>query len=316
MKKFLLFSITLLTLLIISSCGTARESLPAADKPVIYTTIYPVYDFTRKIGGEQLEVINIVPPGAQPHSFEPSSKRVAEISKALLLIYNGAGMEAYMPKLAKTLENAGVKLVDTSQGIPLLANPEIRRHDGHDEHPAEPHGEYDPHIWLSPSRAVRQSQSICQALCDADPQNRELYEANLRSLQEELQLLDREFRTTLDKCRKKELVVSHAAFQYLTDDYGLEQIPLMGTHADAEPGPATLKEAIRIVKDNNIAYIFADPFDSPKIAQTVAAETGAAILPLNSLGALTEYERQAGKDYLQVMRDNLANLKKGLEYMP
>lgn len=314
MKRLYLLSIMgLLVILILNSgCGATKSSLSTDTKPTIYTTIYPVYDFTKKIGGDRVVVINVAPIGAQPHSFEPSSKMVAELSRAKLFIYNGAGMEHYIPKLSQTLQGYGVKLVDTSNGISLLKNEEEDHEEGGSE--TDSHGEYDPHIWLSPTRAAQQSQSIYQALSELDPTNAAYYQANLQSFQQELKLLDQEYRLILSKCPQKDLIVSHAAFNYLTEDYGLRQVPLIGVNAEAEPGPATLRDTIMFIKNNSIKYVFRDPLDSPRLAQTLSEETGVIVLPLNSLGSLSEKETLEGQDYLSVMRLNLTNLAKGLGY--
>lgn len=313
-KKSLLLSIFALILLLIlsSGCSTVRKPLPANSKLIVYTTIYPVYDFTKKIGGERVEVINVIPLSAQSHSFEPSTKMVAELSRAKLLIYNGAGMENFIPKLSQTLQGSGVKLVDTSKGLSLLKNEEEENEEEEHEEGETENGEYDPHIWLSPTRAAQQSQAIYQALAELDPSNAAYYLANLQSFQQELKLLDQEYRSVISNSLQKNLIISHAAFAYLANDYGLRQIPLMGVNAEAEPGPATLKEVIQFFEQNKLRYVFWDPLDSPKLVQTLTDATGAIVLPLDSLGAMNEKELQAGQDYLSVMRTNLANLKKGL----
>lgn len=316
MKCIFLFLTILLVLL--SGCD-ARSKTPTSDdtdKLTVYTSIYPVYDFTQKIGGDKIKVINIVPAGSQPHSFEPSTQTVAKLSKAKLFIYNGAGMEHYLPKLSQTLANTGVKLVNTSQLIHLIPTDGHQdAEEGHgDEEDEHNHGEYDPHIWLSPTRAIEQGQAIYQALAEIDPDNQAYYEANFTKFRLELEDLDSDFRETLSQCPSKDIIVSHAAFTYLTEDYGLNQVSLMGINADAEPGPATLKNTVDYIKENNIPYVFWDPLDNPKLLQTLSQETGAEILSLNSLGALGEKEIDAGEDYLSIMRTNLENLQKGLGY--
>lgn len=309
-KKFLLVLVVIL-LFLSSGCNTVVNKPVSNDKITVYTSIYPVYDFTKRIGGDKISVVNIVPAGAQPHSFEPSTQLVAQLSKASLFIYNGAGMEHYLPKLAQTLADTSVRLVDTSSDIELLSAE--HHHEESEEHHDHDHGEYDPHIWLSPARALKQSQTICQALAEADPLNAEYYQANLEKFRQELETLHKEYLTLAD-CPHKDVIVSHAAFTYLTYDYGLRQLSLMGINADAEPGPLTLKNTIKYIKENKIRYIFWDTLDNPKLAQTLSQESGAEVLPLNSLGALGAKDLQAGEDYLSVMRANLTNLKKGLGY--
>jgi len=314
-KIWLCFLVCLCLALPASGCKTAGQPALQDNKLIVYTSIYPVQFFAQRIGGDKVQVLNIVPSGAQPHSFEPSTRTVAELSRSKLFIYNGAGMEHYLAKLAPVLEEAGVKLVDTSTGIELLSNQEHEHETpehadsatGHHEH-----GEFDPHIWLSPKRAMQQGQNIYQALAEIDPANTAYYEDNLHKLQQELEQLDQDFQTTLGKCASRYLVTSHAAFTYLAADYSLQQIPVMGANAEAEPGPATFKDIIQFIKKHNIRYIFQDPLDNPRVSETISSETGASILPLNSLGALSAEEIAAGQDYFTVMYENLANLTKGL----
>jgi len=297
-----------------SGCGTVQGTGGENDKPLVYTSIYPLTYFTQQIGGDRIELVSIIPAGAQPHSFEPSSKTVASISKARLFIYNGAGMEHYISELAPILQSSGVKLVDTSENVQLLRIEEAEEHS--EEETSHEHGEYDPHIWLSPARATQQSQAICQALAEIDPENAAYYQDNLDRFLQELQRLDQDFRSALAPHRGKKLVVSHAAFRYLAEDYGLEQLPLMGVNAEAEPASGTLGKTINLIREHSLPYVFWDPLDSPKLVETLRADTGVAVLPLNSLGTLTAKELQEGKDNLSVMRDNLASLQKGLEGQP
>lgn len=316
MRKVLVFSLLILLIIpaLTSGCRTAQGTGSENDKPLVYTSIYPLTYFTQQIGGNRIEVVSILPDGAQPHSFEPSSQTVANISKAQLFIYNGAGMEHYISELAPILQSSGVKLVDTSENVSLLRIEETEEHS--EEEDSHEHGEYDPHIWLSPARAAQQSQAICQALVEIDPENAAYYQDHLDKFLQELQTLDQDFRSALAPHRGKKLVVSHAAFRYLAEDYGLEQLPLMGVNAEAEPASGTLGKTIDLIREHNLPYVFWDPLDSPKLVETLRADTGVAVLPLNSLGTLTAKELQEGRNYLTVMRDNLASLQKGLEGQP
>lgn len=319
--------------LVLAGCNTAsspasqqENASPAPDKIKVYTSIYPLYDFAGKIGGDKIELINLVPAGAEPHDFEPSTRQIAEISKAELFIYNGAGLEHYLDTLKEALKGTPIILVNTSAGLDLLKS-EHEDEDEHHDHEQEAaslephdeehdHGGLDPHIWLSPGNAGKQGEAIMQALTQIDPGNQEFYEKNYASFKAELVKLDNEYRDTLSKCKKKDIVVSHQAFGYLARDYGLNQIPVRGLNAEAEPTPGKMKEIINTVKEHDIKYIFFESLISPKVSEAIAREVQAETLVLNPIGGLTEKELQAGQDYFSIMRENLANLQTALEYQP
>ncbi len=321
-NRFILLSFFLFLFAVSSTaCGqktatTAnKESQPPA-RLTVYTSIYPMYDFTQKIGGNRVNVINIVPTGADPHSFEPSTKLLAELTKARLFIYNGAGMEHYLEKLQEAVKGSPLVLVETSAGLDLIKGEHEDKHDHHKEFEKHDHSGLDPHTWLSPRNAIQQGEKIFQALIQADAVNKDYYEKNYQAFKEELAKLDLAYKETLAKCKKKEIVVSHDAFGYLARDYGLKQLPVRGLSPHAEPTPGKIKEIINIVKKNKINYIFFETLVSPKVSETIARETNTQILILNPVGGLTEQELQAGKDYFSIMLDNLETLKIALEYQP
>jgi zinc transport system substrate-binding protein len=305
-NQLLFITILVVTFTITSSGCTLKElffqrtNVSNSSLPVVYTSIYPLYDFTKKIGGEKITVINLTPFGAEPHSFEPSPKLLAKLSKASLFLYNGAGMEPYLEKLLDTLQEEPLLMVEASQGIKLIKEDEV----------------IDPHFWLSPSCALIMGQNILQALIQIDPDNKTYYEKNFHTFAEKLTELDEDYKKTLAKYSGAKIVVTHQAFNYLCQEYGLEQIPIMGLHADAEPTPGKLKEISKLIKKEKIKYLFSEVLFSPKVATTIAQETGASILQLHPLGSLSQKELEAGKDYFRVMKDNLKNLQTALEMEP
>lgn len=316
---FILIIYCLFCLLGCSKSTDVQTVNPA--KPIVYTSIFPIYDFTQKIGGDKIEVINLLPAGTQAHSFEPSTKMMIKLSKASLFLYNGAGMEPYIEKFQATLKSSSLLMVDTSTGIELLeVNDHHHSHDHEKKNGSHEHGTnfryetitYDPHIWLSPKKAICQAQNILKAIGEIDPLNQAYYERNFENLKENLLQLDQDYQSELAKCEKKVLVVSHAAFNYLCQDYGLTQIPVMGLSAEAEPTPHKMKEVIDLVTKYQLSCLFLEAVENPRAIKTIARETQTQTLILHPLGSLTAEEIKAGKDYFQIMVDNLANLKKGL----
>lgn len=284
----------------------------AGGKISVYTTLYPLYDFASQVGGDRVEVVNLLPPGAEPHHWEPGSKEMVALEKTDVFVYCGAGLEPWVERVLKNTGGNKV-VVDASQGVNLLKLSESEEHDdvkeqgqGQDGHGA---GAIDPHIWLDPQNAVVMVNAIFDALVEADPGGREYYSSNAAAYKGELARLDSDYKATLEGAATKKIVVSHAAFGYLAHRYGLEQIAVRGLTADAEPTPAKMVEIVNLVRKNNIKYIFYESMVDPGVSQTIARESGAGTLVLNPLAGLTSEEIAAGKNYITVMRENLANIK-------
>jgi zinc transport system substrate-binding protein len=295
----------------LGGCGKEEEAGATKldqknDKLIVYTTIYPLYDFAQKIGGEFIQVHQIIPPGSEAHHFEPSAKLLATLSQADILIFNGADMEPWITKVKGALEKSQLHFVNSSQNVTLLKTIEEQSHENEDHH--ENHA-VDPHIWLSPFNAKLQCQAICDAFVEKDYVHAGYYKENYGQLVEQLNQLDAEYRYALGKCTKKELIVSHNSFGYLARDYGLIQIPIRGLAAEAEPTPGKIKEIIALAKEHDIRYIFYESLIDPKVSRVIAEEAGLKTLELNPLGNLSLKELERGEDYFSVMRANLANLK-------
>lgn len=291
-----------------SSPSTEVTGSTEGNRKQVYTSIYPVYYLTYRIAADGIDVELIMPPSADPHNWEPSPKQMAKLESCTLFIYNGAGLEPWASKvgnLAKSSDIAVLELASALEGKLLAVSKEHQHHHNSD---------YDPHFWQDPVLAKDMAADIRDALIKADPHNTNLYRQNYARLAKDLDDLHNEYETTLARCRKKEIVVTHQAFGYLAKRYNLEQIPIMGVSAESEPTPARLAELSQLLIDLNIGYVFTEPFTGPQIAQVLASETGAEILELNPIGGLTQEEMDSGADYLSLMRDNLEQLKVALEY--
>jgi len=311
-KAIFIGIVALLVFLSLLLTGCSRENISGTngDKVKIYTTIFPLYDFAKHIGGEYVEVKSILPPGAEAHDFEPSMKDMVELNNSRVFVYNGAGFETWINKVVENLDPEKTIIVDASEGIPLKKE-ELEHDHAHEED--HDHGDYDPHIWLNPMLAKEQALNIQKALVKADPVHEEEYKKNYASLAKQLDELDQEFKEVVDKARKKQFVTSHQSFGYFADRYGLEQIAVTGLSPSAEPGQKELQAIIEVVKKNHLHYIaFGDLVES-KVAETVLRETGAEAVRLHTLENVTKEELQANKTYINLMKENLQTIKKVLE---
>ncbi|NLO38573.1 MAG: zinc ABC transporter substrate-binding protein [Ruminiclostridium sp.] len=311
--------VLLLTIVLVCGC-TAHRAAPAVqgDKITVYTSFYTMYDFAQKIGGDKVNIINMVPSGMEPHDWEPSPKDIAGLSGADLFIYNGAGMEGWADKVLDSIGSSKLIAVETTKDIPM--EKATQTHSEHtDEHDEDYNGdfyegfEYDPHVWLNPMNAKLQMKAIRDGLIQADPRNSSFYQERFEDYSGRLDALDQAYSLAAAGFMKKEIVVSHEAFGYLCHAYGLEQLAIKGISSDSEPTPGRMAEMIDFVREHEVKVIFFEELASPKVAEAIARETGARTMLLNPLEGLSEENLRAGKDYFSVMEENLEALKQALQ---
>lgn len=296
-----------------SSSGTSAES---ESKLTVVASFYPMYDFTNRIGGERINLSNMVPAGSEPHSWEPTSADIISLEKADVFIYNGAGMEHWVNSVLSALENDKLIAVETAANLELRAG-HSHEH-GEDEHEDEQETEHDndsldPHVWLDPLLALEQMRVITDALIEADPDGKNYYESNFNDAEKDFKQLDQEFHEQLEAFAGYDLIVTHEAFGYLAGAYGLNQIGISGLSPEEEPSPARMAEIIDLAQEREIKVVFFEALVSPKVAETIAEAIGANTAVINTLGGLTDEQRAAGADYISVMRENLKVIVENFE---
>ncbi|OGI25733.1 MAG: hypothetical protein A3E38_03140 [Candidatus Moranbacteria bacterium RIFCSPHIGHO2_12_FULL_54_9] len=264
----------------------------------IVATFYPLEAFARAVGGDAVTVASIVPAGVEPHDYEPTIENILSTYQADIFLLNGAGVDAWAEKIRPDLERRGIAVVQMSDIVSLSDD-------------AEPLA--DPHFWLDPILAKQEVASIRDILVSRDPQQRVTYTENAARFSRELDILDAAYRSGLADCRLHTIVTSHDAFAYLAKRYGFTALAVSGMSPEAEPSPRTLAEIANTARTQGVRYIFFETLVSPKVAQTLAQAVGAQTLVFNPLEGLTDEDRQAGADYLSVMRDNLDNVRTALE---
>ncbi|MHB1127251.1 MAG: metal ABC transporter solute-binding protein, Zn/Mn family [Bacillota bacterium] len=280
-------------IVITAGCGPRPGD---SDRMRIVATFYPLAFFAREIGKDLIAVDTLVPVGVEPHEWEPALRDMDGIAKARLFIYNGAGLEPWANRLIEGLGPRSPRTVEASQGIELIPG--------------------DPHVWLDPLGAKHIVERIRDALVEVDPANGDQYRSNAGELVQRLEALDTAYSTKLAGARGRQIVTSHRAFGYLARRYGLEQVAILGLIPDTEPRPDELVQIIQLIRHQKISYIFHETLVSPKLAQTIANETGAQTLVLNPVEGLTPEESTAGKDYFTLMQENLDNLSLALDVTP
>ena len=286
---------------------------PAPGKIAVAASIVPLGDFCQKIGGDQVSVTVLVPPGASPHTYEPSPTAVARAMAARVFVYVGAGLDPWAERLVKAQRNPGQAVVEAVAGIPLLKDVEEQEHEEHAAH--EPgkaehhhHEAGNPHVWLDPVLAEDICRSIAQALIKVDPEHKETYEVNLAKYLGQLQTLNQDIKETVATFRLRDYVCFHPAYTYFSRRYGLKEVGVIEASPGREPSPGHLQKIIAAIRSTGVKAVFAEPQFSPRVAEVIAREAGVKVLFLDPLGGRPPY----GSDYVQLMRHNLAILAQAL----
>lgn len=286
-KKIISGVLALLMGIMLIGCKTNAKTVTqsaANDKLNITVSIYPLKEFTQKIGGDKVEVKCLVPDNMEPHDYEPKTKDFKELTDSKAFIYNGLGMEEWVDDVNESIKANNVLIVDSSTGV------EVRKE-----------GEaIDPHIWLSPKNVEIQSENIKNALIKLDEKNKDYYEENYRNFKEELEGLYNEYKPKFDALNKKNFITGHAAFGYLCRDFGLTQKSVENLFAEGEPTPKQLEGLVNFCKDDNIKTVFSESLASPKVSETLAKEVDAKVVPI-----LTLESNENNKSYIEAMRYNL-----------
>ena len=327
MKKILfiilVFVIFLGGIFIISQKLTKNraENKDDSNKISIVSTLFPIYDFAKEIGGDKVSVTLLLPPGLEAHSFEPKPSDIIKINQANIFLYTGELMEPWADDIIKGVSK-DVKVVDSSSGVNLIEGFE-HEHDEDDEHEDgyedehEQEGEddhhLDPHIWLDFENAKIMARNIASALEEVDPENTAYYQNNLENYNLKLSALDDAYRATLADCESREIIHGgHYAFGYLAKRYNLNYQAAKSFSPNSEPTASDLIYLVEEIKTSNINHIFYEELLSPKIAETLASETKTKLLLLNAAHNLTRDDYESGKTFISIMRDNLESLSLGL----
>lgn len=299
--------IAALVLVLIAVINHASNPVIGTKKIKIVTTLYPLYDFAKKIGQDKAEVTLLLPPNVSAHNFEPKPSDIVKINQADIFIYTGRFMEPWAEKIIKSISNKNLVVVDASIGIKLMSAIY------HDED--EPIGSTDPHIWLDFNNDKTIIQTITHSIVEKDKVNAGYYMKNADLYKAELSALDKNYIKSLSSCKSNEIIYAgHYAFGYMADQYDLKYVAAQGVSPDAEPTPKDLIHLIKQIKKNKIKYIFYDNLSSPKIALTLSKETHTSLLHLNPAHNISKKDYLNNKtSFLSIMQDNLDNLKIGLE---
>ncbi len=295
----------------LASCRPEKPLAPKVRLKVV-TTLFPLYDFARQVGGEKAAVSLLLPPGVEPHSFEPRPGDIVRVHDADVFVYTGAFMEPWAAAIVKGAQRPDLVVVDAGAGVRLLAE---KGEDGEGHHHHGDGGEHpDPHIWLDFANAQIMVDNILAGFVKKDPRNRAFYEKNAIAYKQKLRDLDEQFRKGLASCGTRVFVHGgHFAFQYLARRYNLSYVSLYGFSPNAEPSPRHVADIVREIRRHDVRFVFYEQLLQPRLADTVARETGARLLPLSGGHNVAKSEMEKGITFISIMENDLSNLRTGLQ---
>jgi zinc transport system substrate-binding protein len=310
MKKNILLPFILLISLVITACSAEKEQTDnKKEQLTIYSTVFPLQYFTERIGGKYVTVNTIYPPGADEHTFEPSQKDMIKLADSDLFFYIGLGLEGFVESAKESLKNENVSLIPTAED--LILDP-AEEHEAHDDHEDDGHGDFNPHVWLDPVYSKEMAAVIRDSLIEKMPQNKETFNQNYQKLADELDQLNSEFESTIQTAKHKEILVTHAAFSYWEQRYGLEEISISGLSTTNEPTQRELENIISLADKQGLHYILFEQNVQSKLAEIVQKEIDAKALPVHNLGILTKENIKDNETYFTLMEQNLESLKTAL----
>lgn len=308
----------------------ADTGSPEDDRPVVAVTLFPYYDFVRQVAGDRVKLELVVPAGMDSHSFEPTPADLIKIQESDVFFYNGGHMEHWVEEVLDSLDTSQLTAVSMMDHVEVLEEEIVEGmedaehdhgeedHDHQEEHVLEPgeigEVEYDEHIWTSPVNAMKIVREICQVLSREDPANAAVYEENADRYEERLAGLDQAFRETVAEGSRDMIVVADRfPFRYLAETYGIDyRAAFSGCGGDTEPSARTIAYLIDQVRDRELPAVYYLELSSHRVAEIISEETGAKPLLFHSCHNVTRQEFDEGVTYLQLMEQNVENLKIGL----
>lgn len=328
MRRIICFLVmtAVLTTGLLSGCAYGQKKNDG--KITVVTTCFPPYDFARAVAGDTADITMLLSTGAEAHSYEPTPRDIAEIQNCDIFICIGGEDEVWVDSILKAVDNDSMTVIRLFDYAELLeeeavagASPDGHDHHHHNnsendhEHDSEVSEDHaDGHIWTSPENAVKCVQAIEDAFCEKYIENSEFYRSNAEEYIKRLEQLDSDFRKIAENTGEKVIIVGDRfPFRYLAHEYGLEYFAAFsGCSSESEPSVYTMAFLIDEILEHNTDTVFYLEFSTRKLAEKLCDATGAKMLPLNSCHNVSKEDFSSGVTYIDLMYENLKNLKEAL----
>jgi zinc transport system substrate-binding protein len=267
----------------------------------VVTSFYPLAFIADRVAGRYNDVVDLTPPGVEPHEYELTVRQVAQVDLAGVGFYEGGVAPSVDQAMTvdspdHTLDVAdvvGLQAPVSGSGVETTSD------------------DRDPHFWLDPVLMQRAARAFVVTMARADPRHATYYRRQGDRLVHDLGRLDHDYATTLASCRTRTIVVSHDAFEYLARRYHLDVVPIAGLEPDAEPSLQRLHDLAGVIRDADVTTVFFETLASPDLARSLAGDLGLDTAVLDPIEGLTSADPHA--TYLTLMRQNLAALAKAGE---
>lgn len=285
--------VVVLAVLALAAC-TDRGRDQHGQAPTVVASLFPVADFSRAIGGDRVTVRLLLPPGVEAHAFEPAPSDIVSIGHAGIFVYTGRLLEPWLQGILQSETARPGAVIDAGAGVDTGTLS-------------------DPHYWLDLDNARIMVENILAALVARDPSSAGYYRSNAEAYIKKLAELDERYRRALATCERRVIVTGgHASYGYLAKRYGLQQAAAYGSSPDAEPSPQDLARLTDILRKEGGGVVFHEELLDPRVARTIAAETGAKLLLLHGAHNISRDEQMRGATFLSLMEQNLGHLREGL----
>jgi zinc transport system substrate-binding protein len=316
-KTTLYVAVTIIAVVIIAAVAYVAFSHPAGSQSAsgnsdsglqVVTSFRPITLLVEPVAGDHASVTQILPPGAEPHEYEPTPNDAFAIQNAKILFYDGPFMEPWADRLA-TAANPGIVRASFFDAIPTSLFAQLKT-----DNPAFPDPEQDPHIWLSPQLAEYYVQDIADKLSAADPANATAYQTNAAEYEERLKKLDADYKTGLKNCTTRTFLTSHAFLNYQAAAYNLTALSITGLSPDAEPSVQQMAAILGTAKADNVKGVIAETDEVEALSQSVATELGLPLYPYTTMEVLPSGTLSADdNDYVAIMENNLQQMRQTLQ---
>ena len=298
MKKLLILILILSIAISISGCKTEKSS---TENLKIVTTIFPAYDFAKQICGDLADVNMLLKPGMESHAYDPTARDIINIKNADIFIYTGGESESWANEILSSVDKEKTTIISMLDVVNTPIEKDTHEHNHN-------HVKFDEHVWTSPKKAIDITKSISNAVISSDSKNKDIYAENTNKYIKKLQELDEAFAEI--EFKKPLIIGDRFPFSYLADDYDIEYYSAFpGCSEETEPGAKTMAELIEKIQTNNISTVFYIEFSNQRIANTISEATGCKKLMLHSCHNLSKEDFENQKTYLQLMHENLNNIK-------
>jgi zinc transport system substrate-binding protein len=297
MKRWMVAAVTLG---LVATLATGCRGPRSGDHTVV-ASFYPLYFIAERVAGRYNDVIDLTPPGVEPHEYELTVRQVAEIDLARVGFYE----HGVAPSIDQAMANDSPAHVLDVASVVDLAGPVTG------SGVESTSDDKDPHFWQDPTLMAEATRAFADTMAGADPAHASYYRNQGARLVQDLNRLDAAYSRTLASCRIRTVVVSHDAFEYLARRYQVDVVPIAGLEPDAEPSLQRLHDLSNLIRDRGVTTVFFETLASPDLARSLAGDVGIESAVLDPIEGLTSTDPHA--TYLTLMRQNLAALAKAGE---